>query len=32
MSTQFYGAQISKQEYMGRMEDGLEKWRLETSD
>jgi len=32
MSTQFYGAQISKQKYMGRMEDGLGQWRLETSD
>lgn len=26
MSTQFYGAQISKQEYMDRMEGGLEQW------
>jgi uracil-DNA glycosylase len=32
MSTQFYGAQISKQEYIVRMEDGLERWRLETGD
>jgi hypothetical protein len=32
MSTQFYGAQISKQEYIGRLEDGLERWRLETGD
>ena len=32
MSTQFYGAQISKQEYMSRMEDGLERWKLEMSN
>lgn len=29
MSTQFYGAQISKQEYMGRMANGLEQWQGE---
>lgn len=32
MSTQFYGAQISKKEYMSRMEEGLERWRTLTSD
>lgn len=31
MSTQFYGAQIAKQEYMDRMERGIEEW-LQLSD
>jgi hypothetical protein len=30
MSTQFYGAQIDKAEYMDRMEGGLKRWRQET--
>lgn len=31
MSTQFYGAQISKREYMGRTEDELEQWQNQFS-
>lgn len=30
MSTQFYGAQIDKPEYMNRMERGIDLWRRET--
>jgi hypothetical protein len=32
MSTQFYGAQISKDDYMGRLENGLENWRQVAGD
>lgn len=32
MSTQFYGAQLPKEEYMDRFADGLEAWQIASSD